>query len=132
LHNWHAGLPPIPEDFPNGSSLALNPHEAEYLRERIVSHCPDSLLALLVRERIAVGGVEHAWELPAKLPALLREQLNHGQNFSQILHGAQFLYNLMLAEKALREVKIDEYRRRVASALDSTLSPVLSGEGCFC
>ena len=52
---------------------------AEYLRERIISHCPDSLLAVLVRERIAVDAVDYAWELTSPLPDALREQLDHGQ-----------------------------------------------------
>jgi Family of unknown function (DUF6361) len=110
LHTWHSGLPAVPEDFPTGASLPLTPNEAEYLRERIISHCPDSLLAVLVRERIAVDAVDHAWELTSPLPDALREQLDHGENFSQILHGAQLLYNLMLAERAGWTEKISEYR----------------------
>jgi hypothetical protein len=110
LHSWHPGLPNVPPDFPKGASLSLTPHEAEYLRERIIGHCPHSLLAVLVRERIAVDGVDYAWELPALLPASLREQLDHGKHFSQILHGAQLLYNLMLAERAGSQEKVSEYR----------------------
>lgn len=110
LHNWHPGLPAVPQDFPTGASLPLTTPEAEYLRERIISHCPHSLLAVLVRERIAVDDVDHAWELPRTLPAPLREQLEHGRNFSQVLHGAQLLYNLMLAERTEWEEKIGEYR----------------------
>ena len=44
----------------------------------------------------------------------LREQLDHGENFSQILHGAQLLYNLMLAERAGWTEKISEYRGLLA------------------
>jgi hypothetical protein len=110
LHTWHPGLPPVPPDFPKGAALALTRTEAEYLRERIVSHCPQSLLAVLVREQIPVESVEFAWELQSPLPPSLREQLDHGRNFSQVLHGAQLLYNLMLAERAGWEEKISEYR----------------------
>jgi hypothetical protein len=114
LHNWHPGLPAVPQDFPKGASLPLTRNEAEYLRERIISHCPNSLLAILVRERIAVDGVGYPWELSAPLPASLREQLDHGENFSQLLHGAQLLYNLMLAEQAGWTEKISEYRGLLA------------------
>jgi hypothetical protein len=115
LHTWHAGLPPVPQDFPKGATLALTQSEAEYLRERIISHCSHSLLAVLVRERIEVESVGFAWELPSALPPSLREQLDHGENFSQIMHGAQLLYNLMLAERANREEKIGEYRKLLSS-----------------
>jgi hypothetical protein len=111
LHTWHPGLPPFPQDFPQGAALALTRSEAEYLRERIISHCPQSLLAVLVREQIAVESVGFAWELTPALPPSLREQLDHGKNFSQILHGAQLLYNLMLAERGDREEKISQYRK---------------------
>jgi hypothetical protein len=114
LHTWHSGIPAVPEDFPTGASLPLTRNEAEYLRERIISHCPDSLLAVLVRERIAVDAVDCAWELTSPLPASLREQLDHGENFSQLLHGAQLLYNLMLAERAGWTEKISEYRGLLA------------------
>jgi hypothetical protein len=110
LHNWHTGLPAAPPDFPKGASLPLTSPEAEYLRERIISHCPQSLLAVLVRERIAVDGVDYAWELPGALPTPLREQLEHGRNFSHVLHGAQLLYNLMLAERAEWDEMVGEYR----------------------
>jgi hypothetical protein len=110
LHNWHPGLPPIPADFPKGASPTLSPAEAEYLRERILSHCPRSLLAVLVRERIAVDEVGYAWELTAPLPAHLREQLDHGQSFSEVMHGAQLLYNLMLAELVRWDEKVGEYQ----------------------
>jgi hypothetical protein len=110
LHTWHPGLPSVPQDFPKRATLALMRCEADYLRERIISHCPQSLLAVLVRERIAVESVGSAWELTSPLPASLREQLDHGRNFAQILHGAQLLYNLMLAERSNRGERISEYR----------------------
>ncbi len=63
-----------------------------------------------MRERIAVEEVEYAWDLTAPLPTHLRELLDHGQNFSEVMHGAQLLYNLMLAELTGRDEKVDEYR----------------------
>jgi hypothetical protein len=37
--NWHAGLPPAPDDFLNGATFQLRPEEARYLRDR-VCECP--------------------------------------------------------------------------------------------
>ena len=42
-----------------------------------------------------------------------REQLTHGQNFSETIHGAALLYNLMLAETANRSDSADEYKDRL-------------------
>ncbi len=107
--NWHA-VPEIPEDFPEGATLDLSTMEAEYLRERILTSCPQSLLAWLVRERISVNGIQFAWQLPGNLPVLNRSQVQHGQNFSEVLHGAQLIYNLMLAEKRSWSEKVDQYQ----------------------
>jgi hypothetical protein len=115
LHNWHSGLPPVPPDFPRGAALTLSAAESEYLRERILSHGPRSLLAVLVRERVAVDEVGYAWDLTVPLPAHLREQLDHGQNVSEMMHGAQLLYNLMLAELVGWGEKIGEYRAVLGS-----------------
>jgi hypothetical protein len=112
-HNWHSGLPVVPAGFPQEASLALEPDEAEYLRERILGHCSRSLLAVLVRDRVNVDGIAFAWELTTDLPAVLREQLDHGRNFSEILLGAQLLYNLMLAERRDWEEVSDDYKQRL-------------------
>jgi hypothetical protein len=61
--NWHTGLPDIPADFPSVATFTLRRAEAEYLRERILSHCDKSLLAVLVRERTDVEGIDFAWDL---------------------------------------------------------------------
>ena len=54
-----------------------------------------------------------AWEHPhcAELPPKLREMLDHAQNFSEVMHGAPLLYNLILAEQAHRKESVAKYRR---------------------
>ena len=102
--NWHAGLVPPPEDFPAECSLSLTRREAEYLAERIrlSPACSGSLLAELVAQRRRSADAAFAWEHPhcAELPPKLREILDHAQNFSEVMHGAPLLYNLILAEQA--------------------------------
>jgi len=44
-----------------------------------------------------------------ELPANLQEQIIHAHNFSDVIHGAALLYNMMLAEKSGREVLLDQY-----------------------
>ena len=108
--NWHAGLVAPPEDFPKECSLSLTHGEAEYLAERIrlSPSCSGSLLADLGTQRQRYNDVPFAWQHPhcAKLPPRLREMLDHAQNFSEVMHGAPLLYNLMLAEQARRKESV--------------------------
>ena len=96
--------------------MSLTRGEAEYLAERIrlSPACSGSLLAELVAQRRRSDDVSFAWEHPhcAKLPPKLREILDHAQNFSEVMHGAPLLYNLILAEQAHQKDSVAKYRRR--------------------
>lgn len=109
--NWHSGLPKAPSEFPRGATFSLSRLEAAYLREQVLRNCSGSLLAHILRERIAIEDVENCWDLEDNLPERLREQVEHGRNFSEVMWGAQLLYNLMLAREELRPwpEKCDEY-----------------------
>ncbi|KKM12615.1 hypothetical protein SY88_02610 [Clostridiales bacterium PH28_bin88] len=113
--NWHAGLPPRPEGFPKEASFSLSKLEAEYFRERIMARAPGALLAFLVEQGEVFVRVPFPWEhhLVSKLPAHNREQLQHARNFSETIHGAALLYNLMLAELAGLKDLSDEYNQRL-------------------
>lgn len=112
--NWHAGLIPPPEGFPDECSLRLTRDEAEYLSERIRLSplCAGSLLAELVARRERHDPVTFAWEHPhvGELPAKLREMLLHAQNFSELMRGAALLYNLILSEQARRNEGVENYQ----------------------
>jgi hypothetical protein len=116
--NWHAGLIQAPKDFPAKCSLSLTRSEAEYLAERITlsPESAGSLLAELVALRKRSAQMEFPWEHPhcAKLPPRLREILDHAQNFSQVMHGAPLLYNLMLAEQARWREGVAQYLNDLA------------------
>ncbi len=118
LPNWHGGLIPPPKDFPADCSLKLTHREAEYLAERIrlSPACCGSLLAELVAQRLRSDDVQFAWEHPysAGFPPKLREMLDHAQNFSEIMHGAPLLYNLILAEQAHQQDGVAKYRQSFA------------------
>lgn len=109
--NWHAALPIPPDNFPNEVTLALTRVEAEYLRERIQTQAPDSLLAFWVSRRKMPPTSTFPWDLiDENHPLHLREKLIHAQNFSEAMHGAALLYNLLLAEQAVRTDAIENYR----------------------
>jgi hypothetical protein len=109
---WHAGLPPAPDDFPDVAAFALTPEEATFLRERLLAQVPHSLLAWLVDHSRGPSAVPFPWAHPqyAELPDHLREQLAHARLFSEVLHGAALLYNLMLAELQHATDLTDTYR----------------------
>ncbi len=113
VRNWDTAIPPRPRDFPRGASLRLYREEAGYLRERIVHSVPGTLLAFLAEMEETFEPVLFPWVHPCipELPTRLREQLLHARNFSECMHGAALLYNLMLAELAKNQTRIDEYRR---------------------
>ena len=98
--NWHAGLPSAPAGFLDSSSFELSGQEAEYLRERIMTSAPDTLLAFLVDQGHESGSPRFPWLHPqfGEFPTRLQNQLRHARNFSEAIHGAALLYNLMLAE----------------------------------
>jgi len=113
--NWDSALPPRPSDFPDEATLEVRPEERDYLRDRVVLEHPESLLAALIRREAAWGSVQFAWELPDlhEVSKANREQLRHARSFSELIHGAQLLYNLMLAEASENPTLVDHYRSRM-------------------
>ena len=105
--SWDPNLPKAPPGFPKGATFRLTPPEARYLRERIIFNHRDSLLAFLVDE-CEPTETTFAWEHPQRawFREPFREQLLHARLFSEGMHGAQLLYNLLLAEA----VENDEWR----------------------
>lgn len=131
--NWHAAIISPPANFPTECSLKLMQREAEYLVERITlsPKTSGSLLAKLLETRNTIGNVDFAWEHPiaADLPTKLRAELEHAHNFSELMHGAPLLYNLILAEQAHRSDEVKVYRQRFNewAKLVSDRLPTLAG-----
>jgi hypothetical protein len=82
--NWDPNLPAKPEEFPQEAGFSLTRGEAEYLHERLLVSCPDSLLATLVDRCRPAGDVEFVWQHPelALFPEEQRAWLTHARNFS--------------------------------------------------
>jgi len=107
---WHRGLPDPPEGFPDQAELRLTRREAQFLEDRIVETQSGSLLAHLAL-RPGPLRVNYAWGLSqASLSAEHRELLYHARLFSETMHGASILYNLMLAQE-LRDAALVDYHR---------------------
>ena len=111
--NWDTSLPPIPSDFPNDQKLRLNREQANYLSEQIITNCPDSMLAFLIGRGESVAKTNWAWDYKDQANERLRKILVDAQNFSEMIHGAQLLYNLMLSELTKSQDNIDGYRNEL-------------------
>lgn len=114
--NWHTSLPTPPAEFPQDASFQLTIVEAEYLRERVLATCPRTMLAFLLDQGKPTDSVEFPWQHPQQgdLGNTIREQLAHARDFSEVIHGAPLLYNLLLARKKGARDLVGEYETRLS------------------
>jgi len=114
---WDPSIPSAPEGWLETATFALRSHEAEYLRFRLDVAAKDSLLTHFVHVGVEPEGTPFAWEHlpPESLPSALREELEHARNFSESMHGAALLYNLMLSEERDRDDWIEGYREALGA-----------------
>lgn len=118
LRVWDRSLPAPPESFPDAEeSLDLKPEEARFLRDRVHDSAPGSLMDLLLDTTTPLGRVDFPWFHPraARFPADVRNTLHHAQRFSEALHGAALLYNLLLAREKRVIEWIEQYEERLAA-----------------
>lgn len=112
---WDPSIPGPPDDWLDRLDFQLTHEEARYLRERILASCPGTVLAHIVdRCRPADESVVFPWMHPelAGFPPHLREHVEHARLGSLVLHGAAWLYNVMLAETRGSEVAAADYREQ--------------------
>jgi hypothetical protein len=112
--NWHAGLPSPPEGFPDEASFALDRKEAKYLQERILTHAPKSLLAHLISRRSSPSESPFCWAEAgyADFSSINKAQVDQARCFSETIHGAALLYNLMLSQLRRSDELIEHYREQ--------------------
>ena len=117
---WHPELPPPPASFPEHATLAVTREEAEFLRDRIVSEHPSSLLAWFALHPTHTAE-SFPWDHPlvGSMPEEHRRTLHHARLFSEVMEGAPILYNLMLSEEARRDALLELYQQRYAEWAES-------------
>lgn len=121
--NWHAALPAPPPGFPGTATFNLTRGEAEYLCERVMAAARSSLLAFLLDQLSGPVKLDFVWQHPqlVDMPRNLQQEITHARDFSECMHGAALLYNLMLAEAQKNVELVDRYRSRInmwGAALD--------------
>jgi hypothetical protein len=121
---WHPQLPPAPEGFPAGATLDMTRAEAEFFSEQLRNHAPGSLLEFLVTRGEPVGETGLPWEHPAvgEMGLDLQRWLEEGRRYSELLSGAQLLYNYMLAEKKHMEKHLETYRTELEKWRETVLA----------
>lgn len=108
--NWDPALPSAPAGFPAAPvDLRMTAEEAAYLVERITTSCAGTLLAKIAANPALIDDATAPWEVQADAasPALIALQ-RHGRNFSDVMLGSQWLYNLLLARQAEKDLGRDD------------------------
>lgn len=102
FHAWSTTLPSAPEGFPKSipDGFSLQQDEAAWLRDRILDEATGSLFAHLAVEPPSAESPA-PWADPAAIAVNgeAHELLIDARAFSALMHGAQLLYNLLLAEE---------------------------------
>lgn len=133
FHAWSTTMPRAPRSFPAtvAGGFALRNEEAGWLRDRILDEAPGTLMAHFVVNRPS-NDSRAPWADPAEqsVTGEARTLLDHAHAFSAVMHGAQLLYNLMLAEQhhdaglESEKDRVDKYRDDLdewARTLDSVV-----------
>lgn len=111
---WHPSLPAAPSDLLKTTTFDLSDEEAAFIVDRLVDSNPGSLLTFLA------GGGDRAdatdiWTHPnfADFPEAAKSLVRHAEIFSEAMHGASLLYNLMLSEQRNHEEWVSRYDRQL-------------------
>lgn len=114
-HNWHPAIPAPPDDFPDRAVLALTADEADFFRERVRHAAPESFFSQLAWNLEVFEDSDAPWDEPIveRLSPRAAAHVLHARNLSDAMLGAALTYNLMLAEKANWEERVENYEARI-------------------
>ncbi|WP_026533802.1 DUF6361 family protein [Arthrobacter sp. H14] len=106
---WHPTLPEWPEGFPRSEErgLELSVEEARWLQERILATCEGTLLAhIMTAGGQPTSGSPYPWADSGckAVGGEAAQWLRDAELFSFIHHGANILYNHLVAEAVARDV----------------------------
>lgn len=107
-------LPSAPERWTHQVDFSLTSAEEEYLSDRIATHTRGSLLSWLVQHPPTqlpdvVWDLDHLRDAPVELRRLVEQ----ARRFQLVIHGANVLYNLLLARRSRHEELVETYEAEV-------------------
>lgn len=113
---WDPRMPEPPGGWLDATNFAVSREEAEYLTDRFTFEAPESLLAHFLHLAKPPGNADFPWKhvQSTELPTSLGEELNHARRFSEAMHGASLLYNLMLAREKGSDELVETYEESLA------------------
>jgi len=113
--NWHPGIPVPQNGWRWKLDFQLTRAEAKFLRDGILNRSAGSLLAHLVTRETLLSEADFCWfsEAYGDFPLANRVQVDHARTFSEIIHGAALIYNLLLAQKASKKSLVESFRERL-------------------
>lgn len=112
---WNPHIPAAPPAFAKSASHQLTAAEATFFADQLGLHAQGTLLHVLVECRDSGDQCDFPWDHPnvEEMPVQLRLWLDHGRCYSEVMHGAALLYNLMLAERRANDEWIERYRLQI-------------------
>ena len=104
-----APLPPAPEGFLEEEiTFELRSEEAAAIVDNVQRKQPHSLLAWLCAQPSLAAQRNYPWDLPTVgMPGELAEVVRHARCFSELTAGPQYVYNVLVARRARRELGWD-------------------------
>lgn len=98
---WHPHLPSAEDGWLESTPIALRPHEADFLRDRVLTSHPRTYLAHLVRDGTSATSGPAPWAHPLAADAAphIANQLHHARLFSVAMWGAGILYNQFVSRR---------------------------------
>ena len=121
--NWHPSLDELAAASPgflDEATFALTAGEGAFVRELVLRHAQRSFLAFASSSGSQTS-VPFPWLHPrlARASREMRRQLELAATFSEVMHGASLLYNLLLAERRQFEALIEDLIARLGEWADS-------------
>ncbi|MDP2173808.1 MAG: DUF6361 family protein, partial [Candidatus Cloacimonadaceae bacterium] len=95
-------LPDIPEHWKDNLSIKLSNQEAVYLKNQIVSSCPDSMLSYVLMENdhdfLAIQEFDHIEGIQDRLTVRLQKQFLLAKQFADFIYGTHLRYNVIISK----------------------------------
>ncbi|MDY0150790.1 MAG: DUF6361 family protein [Candidatus Cloacimonas sp.] len=96
-------LPDISEQWKDNLSIKLSKQEAVFLKNQIVSTCPDSMLSYVLRENnhyfLAIKEFDHIAVIQDRLSSGLKNQYLLAKQFADFIYGTHLRYNVILSKE---------------------------------
>lgn len=122
-------LPQAPEDWLKAVNFTLTPDEAQYLSDLIVTSTKGSMLSWLIHNQPG-NTAEYVWQIDnlSDAPEQICDLIDHARRFHTAIHGANLVYNLLLARKSGRDDLVAGFEGRLDQWSDELkASAVLDG-----